>query len=81
MVEAFALFSGMAIHNTQTYEEVCKLSAKQKVALECLSYHARASEEEVDSLKNQLIPPADFFNLTRFLSFHLTTMAVRRKHH
>lgn len=38
--EAFAIFCGLGIHNTQMYESACKLMAKQKVALECLSYHA-----------------------------------------
>lgn len=54
-VESFALFCGMAIHNTQTYEEVSKLSAKQKVAIECLSYHSRANEEDVEQLELSLI--------------------------
>lgn len=66
-VESFALFSGMAIHNTQTYEEVSKLSAKQKVALECLSFHSRPNEEEVEQLENDVIPSSEFFNLTKSL--------------
>ena len=65
-VESFALFCGMAIHNTQTYEEVSKLSAKQKVAIECLSYHSRASEDEVELLEKQIIPPTEYFNLIKF---------------
>ena len=65
-VESFALFCGMAIHNTQTYEEVSKLSAKQKVAIECLSFHSRPNEDEVEMLENDVIPSTEFFNLTRF---------------
>lgn len=29
--EAFAIFCGLGIHNTQMYENACKLMAKQKV--------------------------------------------------
>ena len=64
-VEAVALFCGMAIHNTQVYEEVSKLSARQKVALECLSYHSRASEEDVEQLRNDIIPTAEYYNIAR----------------
>lgn len=32
------------------YEDACTLMAKQSVALECLSYHAAASQEETDKL-------------------------------
>ncbi len=66
-VESFALFCGMAIHNTQTYEEVSKLSAKQKVAIECLSFHARPNEEEVEQLENDVIPSTEYFNLTKWI--------------
>lgn len=55
----------MAIHNTQTYEQVSKMSAKQKIALECLSYHSRANEEEVELLENEIIPSVDYYNLSR----------------
>lgn len=64
-VESFALFCGMAIHNAQTYEEVSRMSAKQKVAIECLSYHSRANEEEVEQLESEVIPSIDYYNLTR----------------
>ncbi|CAG5075090.1 5'-cyclic phosphodiesterase (Drosophila willistoni) [Cotesia congregata] len=37
--EAFAIFCGLGIHNTQMYESACKLMAKQKVALEPVKYH------------------------------------------
>lgn len=30
--EAFAIFCGLGIHNTQMYENACKLMAKQKVS-------------------------------------------------
>ena len=45
LFEAFAIFCGIGIHNTKMYEGACKLMAKQKVALDCLSYHAAASDQ------------------------------------
>jgi hypothetical protein len=33
------------------YEEACKLMAKQSVALEVLSYHACAPQEETEKLQ------------------------------
>ncbi|XP_049880537.1 cGMP-specific 3',5'-cyclic phosphodiesterase-like isoform X2 [Pectinophora gossypiella] len=67
--EAFAIFCGLGIHNTQMYENACKLMAKQKVALECLSYHATASAEDTYKLSNDDIPSAETFNLYSF-QFH-----------
>ena len=64
-VESFVLFCGMAIHNTQVYENVSKLSAKQKVAIECLSYHSRASEDEVEQLQNDVIPSAEYYSIAK----------------
>ena len=62
----------MAIHNTQTYEEVSKLSAKQKVAIECLSYHSRANQEEVEQLANEIIPSTEYFNLTKWAVMNIS---------
>ncbi|XP_045539863.1 cGMP-specific 3',5'-cyclic phosphodiesterase [Papilio machaon] len=67
--EAFAIFCGLGIHNTQMYENACKLMAKQKVALECLSYHATASAEDTNKLSQDIIPSADSYNLYSF-KFH-----------
>ncbi|XP_074095924.1 phosphodiesterase 6 isoform X1 [Cotesia typhae] len=64
--EAFAIFCGLGIHNTQMYESACKLMAKQKVALECLSYHATASNEDALKLTTDPIPSAEQFNLYSF---------------
>ncbi|XP_013378617.1 cGMP-specific 3',5'-cyclic phosphodiesterase isoform X3 [Lingula anatina] len=66
MFEAFAIFCGLGIHNTQMYENAVKLSAKQSVALEVLSYHAMASKEETAALKNSHIPSAKKLNLYSF---------------
>lgn len=66
LFEAFAIFCGLGIHNTQMYENACKLMAKQKVALECLSYHATATLDATEKLVHEEIPPADQFNLYSF---------------
>jgi len=63
LTEAFAIFCGIGIHNTKTYEAACKLMAKQRVALDCLSYHATASDNDTYWLARENIPPAEEFNL------------------
>ncbi|XP_014256079.1 cGMP-specific 3',5'-cyclic phosphodiesterase [Cimex lectularius] len=72
--EAFAIFCGLGIHNTQMYENACKLMAKQKVALECLSYHATASLDDTAKLYKDTIPSAEAYNLFSFtfIDFDLT---------
>ncbi|XP_069679001.1 cGMP-specific 3',5'-cyclic phosphodiesterase isoform X2 [Periplaneta americana] len=64
--EAFAIFCGLGIHNTQMYENACKLMAKQKVALECLSYHATANTDDTLKLSQDTIPSAESYNLYSF---------------
>ena len=48
--QAFSIFTGLGIHNCQMYENACKLMAKQSVALEVLSYHATAQNDETEKL-------------------------------
>ncbi|XP_065078537.1 cGMP-specific 3',5'-cyclic phosphodiesterase [Ochlerotatus camptorhynchus] len=71
--EAFAIFCGLGIHNTQMYESACKLMAKQKVALECLSYHATAAQDQTLKLVNDTIASADDYKLYsfKFIDFDL----------
>ncbi|XP_055618671.1 cGMP-specific 3',5'-cyclic phosphodiesterase isoform X2 [Toxorhynchites rutilus septentrionalis] len=71
--EAFAIFCGLGIHNTQMYESACKLMAKQKVALECLSYHATASQDQTLRLVNDTIATAEEYKLYsfKFIDFDL----------
>ncbi|CAH1783003.1 unnamed protein product [Owenia fusiformis] len=64
--EAFGIFCGLGICNTQMYEEAVKLMAKQSVALEVLSYHATAQQEETMKLKKAVIPKASKYNLYGF---------------
>lgn len=66
ILEAFAIFCGLGIHNTQMYENACKLMAKQKVALECLSYHATASHSQTNKLIQDTILSAENYALYSF---------------
>ncbi|GLH00338.1 cGMP-specific 3',5'-cyclic phosphodiesterase [Gryllus bimaculatus] len=63
LFEAFSIFCGLGIHNTLMYSEVEKAMARQKVAIEVLSYHATASSKEVEALLDQTVPCADELNL------------------
>ena len=96
-MEAFAMFCGIGIHNTKTYESTCKLMAKQvsrkikqnfaqitqiiqiiiyntnntmcslsqRVALDCLSYHATATDNDTAWLARESIPRSEEFSLYR----------------
>ncbi|XP_059082786.1 cGMP-specific 3',5'-cyclic phosphodiesterase-like isoform X2 [Tigriopus californicus] len=66
LFEAFGIFCGIGIHNTKVYEGACKLMAKQKVALDCLSYHASASDGDTEWLVKAEIPSAQNFNLFKY---------------
>ncbi|XP_071470860.1 cGMP-specific 3',5'-cyclic phosphodiesterase isoform X4 [Marmota flaviventris] len=50
-LEAFVIFCGLGIQNTQMYEAVERAMAQQMVTLEVLSYHASAAEEETRELQ------------------------------
>ncbi|KAI1888263.1 hypothetical protein AGOR_G00183220 [Albula goreensis] len=68
-LEAFAIFCGLGIQNTQMYETVERAMAKQEVTLEVLSYHASAAEEETRALQvtaAATIPSAQSLRLTDF---------------
>ncbi|XP_055949647.1 cGMP-specific 3',5'-cyclic phosphodiesterase-like isoform X3 [Argiope bruennichi] len=73
-LEAFSIFCGLGIYNTQMYENASKLMAKQKVALEVLSYHASSSLEETKKLMTTSIPTGETFKLYsfHFSDFHLS---------
>ncbi|XP_071039979.1 dual 3',5'-cyclic-AMP and -GMP phosphodiesterase 11 [Parasteatoda tepidariorum] len=61
--EAFAIFCGMGLQNTQMYEKAIKAMAKTKVTLEVLSYHATAPLDEAKQLSKSLIPSTHVFKL------------------
>ncbi|XP_077399632.1 cGMP-specific 3',5'-cyclic phosphodiesterase isoform X1 [Vanacampus margaritifer] len=65
-LEAFAVFCGLAIQNTQMYETVERAMAKQQVTLEVLSYHASAAAEESQWLQAATIPSAQSLRLLDF---------------
>ena len=66
LFEAFAIFCGIGIHNTKMYEGAIKMMAKQKVALDCLSYHASASQDDTETLAKAVVPSADNYSLYRY---------------
>ena len=66
LFEAFALFCGLGIHNTQMYENAVRAMAKQQVAIEVLSYHAVSPVEDAIRLKKLLIPSVRFYKLNEF---------------
>ncbi|KAK6635447.1 hypothetical protein RUM44_000698 [Polyplax serrata] len=63
LFEAFTIFCGLGIHNTIMYSEVEKAMARQKVAIEVLSYHATASNKELEALMDKPVVCADDLNL------------------
>ncbi|KAF6096036.1 phosphodiesterase 5A [Phyllostomus discolor] len=68
-LEAFVIFCGLGIRNTQMYEAVERAMAKQMVTLEVLSYHASAAEEEtreLQSLAAAVVPSARTLRITDF---------------
>lgn len=68
-LEAFVIFCGLGIQNTQMYEAVERAMAKQMVTLEVLSYHASAAEEEtreLQSLAAAVVPSAQTLRITDF---------------
>lgn len=73
LFEAFAIFCGMGIDNTQMYEKVMRAVAKQQVALECLSYHASAPADDAKRLKKMSILSAQDYGLLdySFIDFNL----------
>nr|XP_006010139.1 PREDICTED: cGMP-specific 3',5'-cyclic phosphodiesterase [Latimeria chalumnae] len=86
-LEAFAIFCGLGIQNTQMYETVERVMAKQMVTLEVLSYHASAAEEESRELQvtaAATVPSAQSLKLLDFsfsdfeLSDLETTLATIR---
>ncbi|XP_034712472.1 cGMP-specific 3',5'-cyclic phosphodiesterase isoform X2 [Etheostoma cragini] len=65
-LEAFAIFCGLGIQNTQMYETVERAMAKQEVTLEVLSYHASAADEESQELQVASVPSAQSLRLLDF---------------
>ncbi|KAM7538567.1 hypothetical protein Aperf_G00000053950 [Anoplocephala perfoliata] len=66
LFEAFALFAGLGIANTQMYEQVQRAEAKQRIAFDVLSYHATASPSEAAALAKELVPSVKYYKLNQF---------------
>ncbi|KAK9505337.1 hypothetical protein O3M35_009418 [Rhynocoris fuscipes] len=65
-VEAFAIFCGMGIHNTHMYEKAVIAMAKQSVTLDVLSYHATATLEDAQRLREFRVPSSQVLQLYDF---------------
>ena len=63
----------MGINNTRQYENVVRLTAKQNVAFEVLSYHVAASEEDLQRIVHISIPEA---NQLRLYSWEFNDMVL-----
>lgn len=68
-LEAFAIFCGLGIQNTQMYEAVERAMAKQEVTLEVLSYHATAADEESRELQVTAVATLPSAQSLRLLDF------------
>uniref|UniRef100_A0A8C8MFG6 Phosphodiesterase n=1 Tax=Oncorhynchus tshawytscha TaxID=74940 RepID=A0A8C8MFG6_ONCTS len=68
-LEAFAIFCGLGIQNTQMYETVERAMAKQEVTLEVLSYHASAAEEETRALQVTAVATVPSAQSLRLMEF------------
>ena len=44
----FAVFCGLAVHSVMNYERILKANARQRVALEVLSFHASSSADDTE---------------------------------
>ncbi|KAL7669696.1 hypothetical protein ACOME3_010342 [Neoechinorhynchus agilis] len=47
LLQAFGIFCGIGIYNSKIYEDLQAVNAKQRVALDVLSYHTTADEKDV----------------------------------
>ena len=73
LLQAFSVFCGLGIHNTRQYENVVRLTAKQNVAFEVLSYHVIASEDDAQRVAQISVPEA---NQLRLYSWEFNDMLL-----
>ncbi|CAH1793422.1 unnamed protein product [Owenia fusiformis] len=66
LFEAFAIFCGLGINNTQMYEKAVRAMAKKRIAIDVMSYHAIAPIEEANKLKKMPIPSAHYYRLNEY---------------
>jgi dual 3',5'-cyclic-AMP and -GMP phosphodiesterase 11 len=58
LFEAFGIYCGLSITAAKLYEETSMANAKHCVALDVLSYHATATDEETTTLSQLKVPTA-----------------------
>ncbi|XP_022250789.1 dual 3',5'-cyclic-AMP and -GMP phosphodiesterase 11A-like isoform X2 [Limulus polyphemus] len=75
LFKAFTLFCGLGINNTLMYSELEKAMARQKVAIEVISYHATATQKDIKQFLSRHLPEAKKLELTslKFDDFSLTS--------
>lgn len=54
--EIFAVYCGLALHHAKLYDKIRRSEQKYRVALEVLSYHNTAKDDELEKLKASGIP-------------------------
>ena len=58
----FAVFCGLAMHSVMNYEKILKAHARQKVALEVLSFHASSTIEEAERVMVRSLVKHKFYS-------------------
>ncbi|KAL8582930.1 hypothetical protein ACOMHN_006474 [Nucella lapillus] len=54
--ETFAVYCGLALHHAKLYDKIRRSEQKYRVALEVLSYHSQATEDELNHLRALPVP-------------------------
>lgn len=75
--KVFAVFCGLTMHSVMNYEKLLKANARQKVALEVLSFHASSSVEEVE----RIMVRATFYWLREGKYLVLTSFCIYIRDH
>ncbi|XP_013791974.2 dual 3',5'-cyclic-AMP and -GMP phosphodiesterase 11A-like, partial [Limulus polyphemus] len=75
LFEAFTLFCGLGINNTLMYSELEKAMARQKVAIEVISYHATATPKDIKKYLDREVAEVRSWQLRslKFDDFSLTS--------
>lgn len=77
LLAAYSIFCGLCIHHTKMYERAIRAIAKQRVALEVLSYHAVAPIEEALRLRVcRTLNTDDFFSSLLSSHFYVLCSTV-----
>eukprot|EP01137_Pigoraptor_chileana_P024951 Opistho-2@93757 len=66
VLQAFAIYCGIAINNAQLYEQSLKAQARTKIALELISYHTKVDDAIVKHLVSARVPSAKELGIDSF---------------